>query len=130
MECKSFIGRKNHSLIEEIYEDFIKAGAEVIVTNTFTTRKIRLKDNDLEEKFEILNETACKITNKIKKKYPNILIAGGLPPQNHTYSEDTRDENEIFNNFKDQAKILNPHIDFFYFDVLSSIKEISIATKV
>ncbi len=127
--AKALLEEKNHSLIEEIYEDFIKAGAEVIVTNTFTTRKIRLKDNDLEEKFEILNETACKITNKIKKKYPNILIAGGLPPQNHTYSEDTRDENEIFNNFKDQAKILNPHIDFFYFDVLSSIKEISIATK-
>ena len=36
--------------------------------------------------------------------------------------------NEILNNFQDQAKILNL-IDFFYFDVLSSIKEISLAIE-
>ena len=36
---------------------------------------------------------------------------------------------EIFNNFKDQAKILNSYVDFFYFDVLSSVREISIATE-
>jgi homocysteine S-methyltransferase len=34
--------------------DFIKAGAEVIVTTTFTTRQIRLKDNNVEDKFEYL----------------------------------------------------------------------------
>ena len=30
-------------------------------------------------------------------------------------------------NFYSQAKLLNPYIDFFYFDVLSSIKEFKIA---
>ncbi len=40
--------------------DFIKAGAEVIVTNTFTTRKIRLKDNKVDDKFEYLNKKLVK----------------------------------------------------------------------
>ena len=127
--AKALLDKENHSLIENIHEDFVKAGAEVIVTNTFATRRQRLKQNNLEDKFEILNKQAGEIAKKIKKKYPKIFIAGGLPPQNVTYSSDKRDENEIFNNFKDQAKILNPYVDFFYFDVLSSVREISIAIE-
>ncbi len=125
--AKALLEEKNHSLVESVHEDFVKAGAEVIVTNTFATRQNRLKENNLEDKFKILNKNACKIAKKVKDKYPQILIAGGLPPQNTTYSHDRRDETEIFNNFKDQAKILNPYVDFFYLDVLSSIREISIA---
>ena len=125
--AKALLEKKNHSLVEAIHEDFIKEGADVIVTNTFATRRLRLKQNNLEDKFEILNKQAGEIAKKIKDKYPKVLIAGGLPPQNNTYSSDDRDENEILNNFKDQAKILDPYVDFFYFDVLSSIREISIA---
>ena len=127
--AKALLDKENHSLIENIHEDFVKAGAEVIVTNTFATRRQRLKQNNLEDKFEILNKQAGEIAKRIKEKYPKIFIAGGLPPQNVTYSSDKRDENEIFNNFKDQAKILNPYVDFFYFDVLSSVREISIAIE-
>ena len=125
--AKALLEKKNHSLVEAIHEDFVKEGADVIVTNTLATRRLRLKQNNLEKKFQILNKQAGQIAKKIKDKYPKVLIAGGLPPQNNTYSSDERDENEIFNNFKDQAKILNPFVDFFYFDVLSSIREISIA---
>ena len=123
----ALLEEKNHSLVENIHKDFVKAGADVIVTNTFTTRRIRLRENNIEDKFEKLNKAAGEIAKKVKKEYPQILIAGGLPPQNTTYSADERNENEILNNFNDQAKILNPFVDFFYFDVLSSIKEISIA---
>ena len=123
----ALLEEKDYSLVEDVHKDFVKAGADVIVTNTFTTRRVRLRENNVEDKFEKLNKVAGEIAKKVKKEYPKILIAGGLPPQNTTYSADERDENEILNNFKDQAKILNPFVDFFYFDVLSSIKEISIA---
>ena len=127
--AKALLDENKYSLVQEIHEDFIKAGAEVIVTNTFATRRVRLKENNLDDKFEILNKKAGEIARNIKNKYPKVLVAGGLPPQNTTYSADTRDEGEILNNFKDQAKILNPYVDFFYFDVLSSVREISIATN-
>ena len=117
----------NHSLVENVHEDFVKAGADVIITNTFTTRRIRLRENNIEDKFETLNKFAGEIAKRVKNKYPKILVAGGLPPQNATYLADTRNESEILNNFNDQAKILNPFVDFFYFDVLSSVKEICIA---
>ena len=40
-----------------------------------------------------------------------------------------RSDNEIRENFYDQAKLLNPFIDFFYFDVLSSVREFRLAIE-
>ena len=116
--ANALLQEKYHQLLLDTHVDFIKAGAEVIVTTTFTTRKIRLKDNNVEDKFEYLNIKAGEIAQKAKKLYPNVLIAGGLPPQYLTYEADTRSEKEIRNDFYSQAKLLNPYIDFFYFDVL------------
>ena len=118
-----------HQLLLDTHLDFIRAGAEVIVTNTFTTRKVRLKENNVEDKFEYLNKKAGEIAQEAKKIYPHILIAGGLPPQLLTYEADGRSDNQIKENFFSQAKILNPFIDFFYLDVISSVKEIKIAIE-
>jgi len=112
-----------HKLLEDTHKDFVKAGAEVIVTTTFTTRRKRLRDNNLEDKFEYLNKKAGEIAANVKKEFPNIKIAGGLPPQDLTYEEDKRSEKEIIKDFNEQAKLLDEYVDFYYFDVWSSIKE-------
>ena len=127
--ANALLQEKYHELLLNTHIDFIKAGAEVIVTTTFTTRKVRLRDNNVEDKFEYLNKKAGEIAQKAKKLYPNILIAGGLPPQYLTYEADTRSDIEIAENFKTQAELLNPYVDFFYFDVLSSVKEFKIAIE-
>ena len=127
--ANALLQEKYHELLLDTHIDFIKAGAEVIVTTTFTTRKVRLRDNNVEDKFGYLNKKAGEIAQKAKKLYPNILIAGGLPPQYLTYEADTRPDIEIAENFKTQAELLNPYIDFFYFDVLSSVKEFKIAIE-
>ena len=125
--ANALLQEKYHKLLLDTHCDFIKAGAEVIVTTTFTTRKIRLKDNKVENEFEYLNKKAGEIALQAKKLYPNVMIAGGLPPQYLTYEADNRPEKEISENFYSQAKILNPYVDFFYFDVLSSVREFRIA---
>ena len=83
--ANALLQEKYHQLLLETHQDFIKAGAEVIVTTTFTTRKSRLRDNSADD--------------------------------------------EMRENFNSQAKLLNPYIDFFYFDVLSSIREFKIAIE-
>jgi len=127
--ANALLNKKYHKLLLDTHVDFIKAGAEAIVTTTFTTRKERLKDNNVEDKFEYLNKKAGEIAQDAKKLYPHVLVAGGLPPQYLTYEADPRPDNEIEDNFNSQAKILNPYVDFFYFDVLSSVKEFRIAIK-
>ena len=121
--ANAILDSDHHKLLEDTHKDFVKAGAEVIVTTTFTTRRKRLRDNNVEDKFEYLNKKAGEIAANVKKEFPNIKIAGGLPPQNLTYEEDKRSEKEIIKDFNEQAKLLDRYVDFYYFDVWSSIKE-------
>ena len=122
--ANAILDENYHQLVLDTHIDFIKAGAEIIVTTTFATRQKRLKENNLSDKFEYLNQKAGEIAQEAKKKFPKTYVAGGIPPQNLTYEADDRDETEIIENFNNQAKALNPYIDFFYFDVWSSIKEV------
>ena len=122
--ASAILDEKYNPLVLDTHIDFIKAGAEIIVTTTFATRQKRLKENNLQDKFEYLNKKAGEIAVNAKKRFPHVFVAGGLPPQNLTYEADKRDEKEIIRNIKDQAKALNPYVDFFYFDVWSSIKEV------
>ena len=127
--ANALLQEKYHQLLLDTHLDFIKSGAEIIVTTTFTTRRLRLRDNGIEDKFEYLNTKAGEIAKKAKDLNPHVLVAGGLPPQYLTYEEDTRPDEEIRKNFYEQAKLLNPYIDFFYFDVLSSVREFKLAIE-
>ena len=122
--ANAILDENYHQLVLDTHIDFIKAGAEIIVTTTFATRQKRLKENNLSDKFEYLNQKAGEIAQEAKKKFPKTYVAGGIPPQNLTYEVDDRDEAEIIENFNKQAKVLDPYIDFFYFDVWCSIKEV------
>ena len=127
----ALIDKDCHQMVVDAHLDFINAGAEVIVTSTFTARRNRLIQNDSEKYFEEINIKAVELAQKardISKK--DILIAGGLPNQKQTYSADLgKDLNAIEKNFYDQAKLLKQGIDFFYLDVMSSGLECEIALK-
>ena len=127
--ANALLQEKYHQLLLDTHLDFINSGAEIIVTTTFTTRRMRLRDNGVEDKFEYLNTKAGEIAKKAKDLNPHVLVAGGLPPQYLTYEVDTRSDEEIKENFYDQAKLLDPFIDFFYLDVLSSVREFNLAIK-
>jgi len=121
-----------HQMVIDAHLDFINAGAEVIVTTTFTARRLRLIQNDSEKYFEKINIKAVELAQKardISKK--DVLIAGGLPGQKQTYSADLGEDLDLIKkNFYDQAKLLKHGIDFFYLDVMSSGLECEIALKV
>jgi len=129
--ASALIDKKYHPLVVDTHLDFINAGADIIVTTTFTTRRNRLIQNKCEEYFEYVNTKAVELALKardISKK--NILIAGGLPNQYQTYSANLGDDlNLIEKNFYDQTKLLSSNIDFFYLDVMGSGKECEIALK-
>ena len=127
--ANALLDENYHELLLNTHLDYIKSGADVICTTTFTTRRLRLRDNGVEDKFEYLNKKAGEIAKKAQEKYPHIKIAGELPPQNFTYEADNRDANLITKSFNEQANILNPYVDFFILHVLSSIREFECAIE-
>ena len=123
--------KKFHNLVLDLHLSYINSGADVIITNTFSARRIRLIQNKVNEHFKYINEQACLLAIKAKDiSKKDILIAGSLPSQRDTYVEDKRKSDEIEKDFLDQATIIYPYIDFFYLDVLSSGKELDIASNV
>ena len=127
----SLIDEKFNNLVIDTHLSAIEAGAEVILTNTFTTRRVRMEQNQVGDLFQFANQRACELALRAKKlSKKNIFIAGSLPAQNDTYEVDKREKSIIEKNFFDQASIINPYIDFFYLDVLSSGREIGIALSV
>ena len=126
--ASALIDEKYHQLVIDAHLDFIKSGADVIVTNNFSARRSRTTQNNVDEHFSYANKKAGELALKAKQiSKKNVLIAGSLPAQNDTYIPDERDKNLIKKNFFDQANLLKPFVDFFYLDVLSSIREVEIA---
>ena len=45
-----------HKLVVDVHLSFINAGADVIVTNNFSSRRMRLIENKVEDKFDYVNK--------------------------------------------------------------------------
>ena len=127
----ALIHKKYHQLIIDTHLDFINSGADVIVTNNFSARRNRMKDNKVEKQFNYANEKAGELALKAKEiSKKKIFIAGSLPAQNQTYVLDERDKKVIEKGFYDQAVLLKPFVDFYYLDVLCGSKECELALNV
>ena len=81
----ALIKKKYHQLVVDTHLDFIRSGADVIITNNFSARRVRMIQNEVEEHFNYANEKAGELALKAKEiSKENVLIAGSLPAQNDT----------------------------------------------
>ena len=74
----ALIDEKYHQLIIDTHLDFIKSGADVIVTNNFSARRSRTISNNVEEHFEYANEKAGELALKAKKYGANYVAFGSF----------------------------------------------------
>lgn len=125
------LNEKYHKLIIDTHLDYINAGAEVITTSTFSSRSIRMSQNKVSHLFKFANKKSCELAIKAKEKSKSeVLIAGSIPAQFDTYKEDKRDNKIIHESFMSQIKCIIEFVDFIYLDVISSGREIAIATEI
>ena len=65
--ASALLNKKYHKVVVKTHLDFIKAGAEIIVTNSFGSRRRRLIENNLENKYAELNKLAGALEKKAVK---------------------------------------------------------------
>ena len=67
-------------ILREIHEDYIRAGAHIIISNTFATHRSALEDAGEAHNFEAYNrrgvELACEARERSGAEH--VLVAGGL----------------------------------------------------
>ena len=111
--------------VRDLHEDYIQAGAQIILTNTYGTIRRRFSESDVTDRFTKLNvlagELACQARDNTN---PDVLIAGSLPPYFGSYRPDlTHDANRIEPMYREQASLLAPYVDLFICETMSTADE-------
>jgi homocysteine S-methyltransferase len=97
-------------LIREIHEDYIEAGAEIIITNTFSTSRDLLEEAGIAHRTAELNQLGVKLAQEARERAASdrpVLIAGSmstlLPKSNPAVKPSYEEALAIY---REQAKLL------------------------
>lgn len=115
-------------ILRQIHEEYIRAGADIIITNTFSTSRHVLDSCNLADKFELINATAARIAVEARDNAADrpIYIAGSISTT--TFGEEQPTPAVALTNFNDQANILADNgVDFFVLEMMRDIEYTNIA---
>jgi methionine synthase I (cobalamin-dependent)/5,10-methylenetetrahydrofolate reductase len=76
--CFDELNLSSPALIKEIHVDYVKAGAEILETNTFGANRLRLGAFGLAEKLEAINRAGVKLAREAAQD--NAFVAGAIGP--------------------------------------------------
>jgi homocysteine S-methyltransferase len=113
-------------LIANIHREYIKAGAEIIETNTYGASRLRLAKQGLDDKLAEINAAAVKIArNAIESAKQDVFIAGAISPigvRIEPYGPTSVDEARAL--FKEQAQVLlESGVDCFVLETFHDLAE-------
>ena len=115
----------NPAAVQAVHEDYIRAGANVITTNSYACIRNNFEPEGLLHRLEEMNQLAAMLARQARDKVgKKVLIAGSMGPQNGSYRPDlvgSYDETEAL--YREQAGFLAPHVDLFICETLSCITE-------
>ena len=121
-------------LVQQIHQDYILAGADIIITDTFRTQRRTLAKAGLAHETERINELAVELAVKardeVKVDRP-IYIAASMTTLEDCYEVDlVPDDLALKREHTDQANIFdNTDIDFFLLETFNTIREVKAAAK-
>lgn len=133
--CYDQLNLENPSLIESIHTDYLKAGCEIIETNTFGANRARLKAHGLENKVKEINLAGAEIAKKALKTWEDqsqktAWIAGAMGPLGvNTEPIGPMSSLEAEEVFREQAFALAPHIDLFILETFTHLSQLEVAVK-
>ncbi len=116
-------------LVREVHAEYVKAGADIIETNTFGATRHRLQAYSLENQLREINIAGAKLAREAAGA--NVFVAGAVGPL------DLRIEpygptsfNEAQEMFKEQiAALLEGAVDLFVLETFSDLSEIQQAIR-
>src|ERR671913_1205549 len=110
-------------LVREIHEEYVRAGAEVIETNTYGASATKLQQYGLEASLREINVRAARLAREAAAGRAYVAGAGGafglrLQPYGPTSFDEAKDM------FKEQiAALLEGGVDLFVLETFSDVTE-------
>lgn len=121
-------------LLKEIYKDYIRAGADIITTNTFRTQRRTLAKAGLAYETERVNRLAVDMAVQARTEVTvvrPVYIAASITTLEDCYRPDLIPPiRELEAEHGEQIRLLaNTPIDFFLLETFNSIKEAVVAAR-
>lgn len=132
MDGKVWSGRavlSNPEAVQQAHEDFITAGAEVIITNTFAAARHMLEPGGLGEYVETINRNAVKLAQQARDEVAKepVAIVGSICEWAPTDDPKWRQPEVVRESVREQAELLaDAGVDLIALEMCQEI-ELSIA---
>jgi 5-methyltetrahydrofolate--homocysteine methyltransferase len=133
-ECSEEWNLSHGEAIRDIHRQYIEAGADLIITNTFGGNPVKLKAIGLSEKMEEINITGVSLARKaieLSRVNRDVFIAGDIGPCGEFLEPiGTFTEKDLYRNFKAQAEALvKGGVDLIIIETMTDIGEAEISLK-
>lgn len=121
---------QNPQAVEELAQEFISAGAQIVLTCTFGGNRIRLRRGGLEEQWERINRRAVELAQRAAQG-SEVLIAGSMGPSGEMMQPyGTLSEAEVFESFAEQARLLSESgVDLLVLETFYDLSEARAAVE-
>ncbi len=113
-------------LVEEVHREYLKAGAEIIETNTYGASRLRLAQHGLDSSLAEINVSAARIARKaVESARHDAFVAGAISPigvRIEPYGPTSMDDARGL--FKEQAQaLLDGGVDCFVLETFHDLAE-------
>ncbi len=127
--CYDELSVKQPKLVREVHEEYVRAGAEVLETNTFGANPIKLGSHGLADETEKLNHAAAELARAASGGRAAVVGAiGPLGVRIEPFGPTAREEAEAF--FGRQVDgLLAGGVDGFILETFSDLDEIHAALR-
>lgn len=116
-------------VVESVHLDYLRAGADIVITNTFGGSRLKLQEYKLENRVAEINRRAVEIARGACQKAGHGLVAASLGPTGHFVSPvgDTSFD-EMYAIYLEQAEaIASARPDYFLLETFSDLGEMRAA---
>ena len=119
--------------VREVHEDYIRAGADVIITNTFATARHVLEPAEMGEQFRELNTRAVTLAKQARENAADrpVFIAGSISTftARYDYSYEPRAE-KARANYREQAEVLaESGVDVIALEMMRDLEQTTYALE-
>ncbi|MDA3785746.1 MAG: bifunctional homocysteine S-methyltransferase/methylenetetrahydrofolate reductase, partial [Deltaproteobacteria bacterium] len=117
-------------LIYSIHEEYIRAGSQLIETNTFGANRCKLEESGLDSKLRDINLTGVQLAKRAAG--PDIYVAGSIGPSGMEFPLSTGETSaEVLQEiFREQiGLLLEGGVDLLLFETFTHLEELILAIK-
>jgi homocysteine S-methyltransferase len=123
-KCYDELNLRSPEIVLEVHKQYVRAGAEVLETNTYGANRVKLRTFGIEDELRDINAKAVEIARKAAGD--SVYVAGAIGPLGiriEPYGPTALEEAREF--FREQAEALrDAGVDLFILETMSNIAEV------